>query len=66
VVSIQEDGGGALTITDQGFDYAGQGLPNSLKWKAPGLQPDTDYTVSITGVLVNGSARSFSYPLRIH
>lgn len=58
-------GGNALAIGEQSVDYSGYGLANALQWKVSGLQDNTDYTVTISNVVVNGVTRQFQYSFRL-
>lgn len=41
------------------------GLPNSLSFRVAGLSVNRDYTVKVSGVKVNGVARSYEYPVSL-
>lgn len=58
-------GSSTLGVSEQLVDYSGYGLPNSLQWKVSGLQDNTDYTVTISNVVVNGTTRQFQYNFRL-
>ncbi|GAB2903086.1 hypothetical protein GCM10027046_35460 [Uliginosibacterium flavum] len=57
--------GGSLSVSQQSADYVGYGLPNNLQWKVAGLVANTDYTVTISNVTVNGATRQYQYPFRL-
>jgi hypothetical protein len=65
VVTVKNGSGQSLTVSGQTANYQGYGLPNSLQWKVAGLQANTAYTVTISGVSVNGVTRQFQYPFRL-
>lgn len=65
VISVQNAGGQSLAVSAQTSNYQGYGLPNILQWKVAGLQANTPYTVTISGVTVNGVTRQFQYPFRL-
>ena len=64
-VSVTQRGGGAMTVSKVTYDNVGYGLPNNLQWAVAGLQANTIYDVTITGVVVNGAGRSYSYYFRV-
>jgi hypothetical protein len=47
------------------FDTQGYGLPNNIQFAVAGLQANTYYDVTISGVKVGGTPRSYSYFFRI-
>lgn len=57
--------GGSLSVSQQSANYEGYGLPNHLQWKVAGLVANTDYTVTISNVTVNGATRQYQYPFRL-
>jgi hypothetical protein len=65
VITVKDGMGTPHAISDVSSNNLGQGIPNSLQWKVAGLQTDTSYTVSITGVKVNGTPRDYSYAFRL-
>lgn len=64
-VAISDASGNALPVTNLKADYTGFGLPNVLYWQVPGTQNNQTYTVRITGVVVNGGDRDYSYTFRV-
>lgn len=64
-VSVVSAGGENLAISEMSANYEGYGLPNLLKWKAVGLRTNVDYTVTISNVTVNGTARQYQYAFRL-
>ncbi|WP_375391541.1 CAP domain-containing protein [uncultured Sphingomonas sp.] len=64
-VTVTQRGGSAMTVSKVTYDNVGYGLPNNLQWAVAGLQANTYYDVSITGVLVNGQTQSYSYYFRV-
>lgn len=65
VVSVKDGSGQSLAVSGQTANYQGYGLPNSLQWKVAGLQANTTYTVTLSGVTVNGATRQFQYSFRL-
>lgn len=59
-VTIRTEGGQSVPVTIVGSDNEGYGIPNVLLWTAPVVN-DTKYEVTITGVNVDGTIRSFEY-----
>lgn len=54
----------SLPVTGVASDNDGYGLPNNIEWRVTGLQANTDYTVTISGV--TGAAQtSYTYDFRI-
>lgn len=64
-VTVIQRGGTALTVSKVTYDNVGYGLPNNLQWAVAGLQANTIYDVSITGVVVNGATQGYSYFFRV-
>lgn len=64
-VTVTQRGGSALAVSKVSYDNVGYGLPNNLQWAVAGLQANTYYDVSITGVVVNGQTQSYSYYFRV-
>ena len=62
---IVSSGGQNLAVSGKQANYEGYGMPNSLQWKVAGLQSNTDYQVSISGVSVNGVSRQYQYSFRL-
>lgn len=64
-ITVRQRGGGSLTVSKVTYDNVGYGLPNNLQWAVAGLQANTYYDVTITGVVVNGATQSYSYFFRV-
>jgi hypothetical protein len=64
-VSVRQRGGVAMQVTDLRSDNDRQGLPNNLQFRLPGLRTGVIYDVTISGVQVNGQARTYAYWFRI-
>ena len=64
-ITVRQRNGGAMTLSKVTYDNVGYGLPNNLQWAVAGLQSNTYYDVTITGVVVNGAAQSYSYFFRV-
>lgn len=64
-VTVQQRGGGTLAVSKQSSDNQGYGLPNNLQFAVAGLQLNTYYDVTITGVTGGGAKASYSYYFRI-
>ncbi len=64
-ISVEDASGNVLTVTDVAFDHVTSGLPNQLKWKVVGLEDNRRYTVTVSDVMVNGEARTFSYDVNL-
>lgn len=65
VVTVTQRGGAAMAVSKVSYDNVGYGLPNNLQWAVAGLQANTYYDVTITGVRVNGAPQSYSYFFRV-
>ena len=56
----------ALSVTSLHHDTKGYGLRNFLSWMVNGWDYDTDYTVTISNILMpDSSVREIEYPVRI-
>jgi len=64
-VSVEDENGNALTVSNVASDHVTSGLPNQLKWKVNGLNDNQQYTVTISGVMVNGTAENYSYNVHL-
>lgn len=64
-ISVTDASGNALTVSDRDENYDGYGLANSLQWKVAGLASGGSYTVTISGVIVNGASRNYSYGFQL-
>lgn len=64
-VTVTQRGGGSMTVSKISFDNAGYGLPNNLQWAVAGLRAGTIYDVAISGVVVSGQTRNYSYYFRV-
>lgn len=64
-ISVRQRNGGAMTVSKVTYDNVGYGLPNNLQWAVAGLQANTYYDVTITGVVVNGATQNYSYFFRV-
>lgn len=64
-VTITDQNGNSLAITDLKYDYLGYGIPNCLYWKANGINRNVRYNVQINNVKVLGNTKSYSYWFRI-
>lgn len=64
-VSVRQRNGGAMTVSKVSYDNVGYGLANNLQWAVAGLQANTYYDVTITGVVVNGATQNYSYFFRV-
>lgn len=64
-VTMQDENGNNISITQTFFDNQGYGVPNCLKWKPSSLNPEMKYNVTITNVIINGQAREYSYWFRL-
>jgi hypothetical protein len=64
-VSVEDSLGTNYSVTELSFNYAGFGLPNHLQWQVPDLRNGVLYTVTVTGVRVNGEARTYRYEVRL-
>lgn len=61
-----EKNGQSLTTSEISFNNNGNGsMGNCLQWKVAGLQNDTEYDVTISNVLVNGTAKTFTYKFNV-
>lgn len=65
VVTVRQRGGSTLAVSKQSSDNQGYGLPNNLQFAVAGLRAGVYYDVTITGVVVNGASKSYSYYFRI-
>lgn len=64
-ITVRQRGGGTMTVSKVSYDNVGYGIPNNLQWAVAGLQANTIYDVTITGVRVNGATQSYSYFFRV-
>ncbi len=64
-ITVTNASGQSLTVSDRVENYEGYGLANSLQWKVAGLASGGSYTVTITGVSVNGTSRDYSYGFQL-
>lgn len=64
-ISVEDENGSALAVTDVSSDHTPSGLPNQLKWKVPELEDNVQYTITITGVTVNGVSEDFNYKINL-
>ncbi|MDZ7720226.1 MAG: CAP domain-containing protein [Balneolaceae bacterium] len=64
-ITVQNENGDELSVTDVSVDHTAFGLPNSLQWKVPDLRDNERYTVTISNVIVNGESRDFSYEVQL-
>lgn len=64
-VSIRSADGSTIPVGRISADNQGFGLPNSMHFRAEGIQADVEYAVSIRGVRVGGETRSYDYRFRI-
>ena len=61
-VEMTDDTGKKLNVHSIKNDNEGWGsFPNNLSWKADGLVDNVRYTVNIKNVIVNGSAKDYTY-----
>ncbi|MFS2112309.1 CAP domain-containing protein [Sphingomonas sp. Sphisp140] len=64
-IAVRVRGGAALSVSNISFDNEGYGLPNNLQWSVSGLTANTTYDVTINNVVVNGTARNYSYYFKL-
>lgn len=64
-VSVRRADGRPLVVSQLSFDHHGYGLPNSLQFKAAGIEPDIEHEVLIEGVRAAGVPRDYRYRFRI-
>lgn len=64
-VTINDENGMAISVSDIKYDYLGYGIPNCIYWKANGLINNVKYYVQINNVVVLGKTRNYSYWFRI-
>jgi hypothetical protein len=64
-VSVTDANGSSLAVTNKRADYTSFGLPNVLQWQVAGTQNNQTYQVRISGVVVNGAPRVYTYPFRV-
>lgn len=64
-ITVTNSGGQSLAVSEKTANYEGYGLANSLQWKVAGLQANTDYSVEIRGVTVNGATWQYQYTFRL-
>lgn len=64
-ISVEDENGSALSVTDVSSGHTPSGLPNQLKWKVSELEDNVKYTVTITGVIVNGESKDYSYTVNL-
>ncbi|KFA25493.1 hypothetical protein KWS_0119940 [Xanthomonas vasicola pv. musacearum NCPPB 4384] len=64
-VQISERGGRQLQVRNLSDDHEGFGVPNSLQFRVPRLQPDVIYDVTIRGVRFGGQSRDYRYWFRL-
>lgn len=64
-IAVRVRGGATLAVSKIAFDNDGYGLPNNLQWAVAGLTANTIYDVTISNVVVAGTARNYSYYFRI-
>ncbi|MFC3656006.1 CAP domain-containing protein [Xanthomonas hyacinthi] len=64
-VQVGERGGRRLQVRGLSDDHEGFGVPNSLQFRVPALQPGIVYEVSIQDVRVRGERRDYRYWFRI-
>lgn len=57
--------GQALPVNDISFDNSTYGLPNNIQFRAGNLVRGALYSVAISGVMVGGERRDYSYWFRI-
>ncbi|MCU6456113.1 CAP domain-containing protein [Sphingomonas sp. A2-49] len=55
---------GALAVSNVSSDNDGYGLANNVQWRVAGLQPNTSYTVRITGV-TGAPQADYTYTFRM-
>jgi hypothetical protein len=60
-VTVTRAGGEALTVANVVSDYGYYGIPNQLAWTVNELEPNTQYEVVISGVVVLATTRSYTY-----
>ncbi len=59
-----QSGSTSLPVTGKASDNQGYGLPNNIEWRVTGLQNNTDYSVTISGV-TGAPQTSYTYSFRI-
>lgn len=59
-----QSGSTSLPVTGKASDNDNYGLPNNLAWRVTGLQNNTDYTVTISGV-TGAPQTSYTYNFKI-
>ncbi|PPV08372.1 hypothetical protein XBLMG947_0930 [Xanthomonas bromi] len=64
-VQISERGGRQLQVRNLSHDNEGFGVPNSLQFRVPRLQPGVIYDVTIRTVRFGGQSRDYRYWFRI-
>ncbi|MDH4907541.1 CAP domain-containing protein [Xanthomonas axonopodis pv. ricini] len=64
-VEIRERDGRQLQVRNLSEDHEGFGVPNSLQFRVPRLQPGVIYDVTIRGVRFGGQSRDYRYWFRI-
>ncbi len=64
-IRVENESGSDLSVTEVDVAYTNYGLPNQLKWKVPGMEDNVEYTVTITGVTVNGESKDYSYTVNL-
>ncbi|TVS62141.1 CAP domain-containing protein, partial [Xanthomonas perforans] len=64
-VEIRERDGRQLQVRNLSEDHESFGVPNSLQFRVPRLQPGVIYDVTIRGVRFGGQSRDYRYWFRI-
>ena len=64
-IQVKDPSGSNVAVTDITYDNQGAGLTNNLEWKASTMITNVKYTVSISNVSVNGTAKNYSYDFTV-
>lgn len=60
-ITVTGENGNALSVHSVSHDNTGFGVPNIIQWKINGLQDNIKYAVKISGVMVDGKPKEYSY-----
>ena len=63
-VTVKDEGGASIGVSDIGYDTQGYGVPNCLWFKAGPTKKGVRYDVTVSGITVNGKPMIYQYWFR--
>ena len=65
VITVTDENDNQMTVASVSYNSQNYGLPNIIKWLVRNIQTGHSYHVKISGVVVDGSSKTYEYDVKI-